>query len=64
VTLPSGYSDREIAVRAASKGLWLWPLSPSYLSKPDRDGFILGFGNTPAEEMPRAVGQLRTHMLG
>jgi GntR family transcriptional regulator/MocR family aminotransferase len=64
VTLPSGYSDREIAVRAAGKGLWLWPLSPSYLSQPARDGFILGFGNTPAEDMPRTVGQLRAHMLG
>src|ERR1700722_9583290 len=64
VTLPSGYSDREIALRAAGKGLWLWPLSPSYLSKPARDGFILGFGNTPAEDMPRTVAQLRTHMLG
>jgi len=64
VTLPSGYSDREIAVRAAGKGLWLWPLSPSYLSKPAREGFILGFGNTPVEDMPRTVAQLRTHMLG
>jgi hypothetical protein len=34
------------------------------LSKPARDGFILGFGNTPAEDMPRTVSQLRAHMLG
>jgi GntR family transcriptional regulator/MocR family aminotransferase len=64
VTLPGGISDREIAVRAAAKGLWLWPLSPSYLANPPRQGFILGFGNTTAGEMPRAVAQLRALLFG
>jgi GntR family transcriptional regulator/MocR family aminotransferase len=59
VTLPEGFSDLEIATRAAGKGLWLWPLSPSYLDESPRQGLILGFGNTAAEEMPRAVSQLR-----
>ena len=62
VTLPKGLNDREIARRAASKGLWLFPLSPSYLGKFPRHGFILGFGNTPVDEMPRAVSQLATHL--
>jgi GntR family transcriptional regulator/MocR family aminotransferase len=62
VTLPKGLSDQEIAARAAAKGLWLWPLSPSYLGKHTRQGLILGFGNTPVEEMPRAVSQLREHL--
>jgi GntR family transcriptional regulator/MocR family aminotransferase len=62
VTLPKGLQDRELATRAAAKGLWLWPLSPSYLGKPPHQGFILGFGNTPAEEMPRAVSQLRAQL--
>jgi GntR family transcriptional regulator/MocR family aminotransferase len=61
-TLPKGLSDREIARRAASKGLWLWPLSPSYLGKFPRQGFILGFGNTSTEEMPRAVSQLAAQL--
>ena len=58
--LPEGLSDREVAKRAAREGLWLWPLSPSYSCKPSRQGFVLGFGSTPAAEMPRAVQHLRT----
>jgi GntR family transcriptional regulator/MocR family aminotransferase len=59
MTLPADLHDHEIATLAASKGLWLWPLSPSYLEKPPRHGFILGFGNTPADQIPRAVRQLQ-----
>jgi GntR family transcriptional regulator/MocR family aminotransferase len=59
VTLPERYSDLEIATQAAGSGLWLWPLSPSYLGKANRQGLILGFGNTAVEKMPNAVGQLR-----
>jgi GntR family transcriptional regulator/MocR family aminotransferase len=55
VTLPAGVNDREVSRRAAEKNLWLWPLSPSYLGKTVRHGFILGFASTPPEEMPRAV---------
>src|ERR1700733_13772606 len=62
VTLPKGLSDLEIAKRAASKGIWLWPLSPSYLGKFRRQGLILGFGNTAVEDMPHAVGQLRAQL--
>jgi GntR family transcriptional regulator/MocR family aminotransferase len=59
VTLPKGLSDRKISVRAAGQNLWLWPLSPSYLGKISRQGFILGFGSTTAAEMPEAVRRLR-----
>jgi GntR family transcriptional regulator / MocR family aminotransferase len=62
VTLPRGMSDHEIATKAARKGLWLWPLSPSYLSEAPRQGFILGFGNTAVEDMPHAVSQLRAEV--
>jgi GntR family transcriptional regulator / MocR family aminotransferase len=62
VTLADNFSDLEIATRAAEKGVWLWPLSPSYLDQPARQGLILGFGNTPAQEMPRAVSQLRAFL--
>ena len=58
--LPDGYSDREIALRAADIGLWLWPLSPSYLGKPLRQGFVLGFGSTPSEQIPQAVQRLHS----
>jgi GntR family transcriptional regulator/MocR family aminotransferase len=62
VTLPKGLSDQEIATRAARKGLWLWPLSPSYVSEVPRQGFILGFGNTAVEDMRHAVSQLRAEV--
>jgi GntR family transcriptional regulator / MocR family aminotransferase len=58
-TLPEGYRDVEIARRAAKESLWLWPLSPSYLSDARKQGFVLGFGSVPAEHMPHAVGRLR-----
>jgi GntR family transcriptional regulator / MocR family aminotransferase len=62
VTLPKGCNDREIAENAAREGLWLWPLSPSYMGARRRHGFVLGFGNTPAEEMPHAVSRLRAQL--
>ncbi len=60
VLLPKGFRDDEIAARAARRKLWLWPLSPSYLGKPARTGFILGFAATPAAEIPSAVRRLRS----
>jgi GntR family transcriptional regulator / MocR family aminotransferase len=62
VTLPKGSHDTEIAERAAGEKLWLTPLSPSYLGAHPRQGFILGFGGTPAAEMPRAVRRFK-HVL-
>src|SRR5271170_179128 len=59
VTLPEGLQDVEIAGRAAGDRVWLWPLSPSYLGKKKRQGFVLGFGSAPIEQIPRAVGALR-----
>jgi GntR family transcriptional regulator/MocR family aminotransferase len=62
VTLPKGFSDREIAERAARQKLWLWPLSPSYLGTSRRQGFILGFGSSPTGEIPKAVRQMQALM--
>jgi GntR family transcriptional regulator/MocR family aminotransferase len=59
VTIPGGFSDREIAAKAAAERLWLWPLSPTYFGKKPRQGFVLGFGSTPAERIPRAVRHFR-----
>ncbi len=59
VTLPKGYRDRAISAQAARQNLWLWPLSPSYIGAASRQGLILGFGGTPAAEIPHAVRRLR-----
>ncbi|MGA8432539.1 MAG: PLP-dependent aminotransferase family protein [Candidatus Sulfotelmatobacter sp.] len=59
VTLPKGKRDRDIAGRAARQNLWIWPLSPSYIGRAARPGFILGFGSTAVAEIPRAVRKLR-----
>jgi len=60
VTLPPGLSDRNISARAAGQGLWLWPLSAAYAGKAVRQGFILGFGGTKADDMLRQVRRLRS----
>jgi GntR family transcriptional regulator / MocR family aminotransferase len=60
VTLPKGFRDLEITQHAARERLWLAPLSPAYLGKASRQGFILGFGSTPASQMAHAVRHLKT----
>jgi GntR family transcriptional regulator/MocR family aminotransferase len=60
VMLPKGFRDVEIAHRAAREKLWLLPLSPAYLGKTARQGFVLGFGGTPATEMSAEVRRLRS----
>jgi len=58
VFLKTGQRDVELAERAARQDLSLWPLSFSYLGEP-RQGFILGFCATTAQEIPVAVRKLR-----
>ena len=62
VTLPPGLSDQKISARAAQEGLWLWPLSAAYAGANVRQGFILGFGGTKADEMLHQVRRLRKAM--
>jgi GntR family transcriptional regulator / MocR family aminotransferase len=62
VTLPPGLSDQKISARAAQEGLWLWPLSAAYAGTNVRQGFILGFGGTKADEMLHQVRRLRKAM--
>lgn len=60
LALPKHLDDIALATQAAREKLWLAPLSPTYLKQPGRPGFILGFGSTPAEEMPAAVHRLKS----
>jgi GntR family transcriptional regulator/MocR family aminotransferase len=63
ITLPPGLSDQKISARAAQENLWLWPLSAAYAGTTNvRQGFILGFGGTKAEEMLHQVRRLRKAM--
>ncbi len=64
VTLPVGFNDREISIRASNERLWLWPLSRYYAGKQPRHGFVLGFGSTPTEQIPTAVKHMRALVLG
>ncbi len=59
VTLPLDFDDVATARKAAEQGLWLWPLSGSYVTKNVRKGFVLGYGNVPAQQIPGAVEKLR-----
>ena len=52
--------DVALAEKAAALGLWLWPLSRSYVTKNARKGFILGYGNVASQTMPGAVEKLRS----
>jgi DNA-binding transcriptional MocR family regulator len=58
--LPKLRNDQRLAARAAKESLWLSPLSASYVGKLPRHGFVLGFGNTRANQIPAAVRQLKT----
>jgi GntR family transcriptional regulator / MocR family aminotransferase len=64
ISFPHGVEDREIVERAAQERLWLLALTPTYLGEPARQGFILGFGSTPVEQIPRAVARLKALVSG
>ena len=63
-TLHRGHSDREIAERAAREGLWIAPLSESYLGRPSRQGLMLGYGGTTIDEIRAGVARLRGIVRG
>jgi GntR family transcriptional regulator / MocR family aminotransferase len=62
VTLPSDFDDVATARKAAEQGLWLWPLSGSYVTKNVRKGFVLGYGNVAEQAIPGAVEKLGAAM--
>jgi len=58
------WNDIALATATAAKRVWLWPLSPAYVGEKNRQGFILGFGNVAAEEIPAAVRVMRSVVRG
>jgi DNA-binding transcriptional MocR family regulator len=59
LVLPKLRNDRQLAARAAKESLWLSPLSASYVGKSPSHGFVLGFGNTRANQIPASVRELK-----
>ncbi len=59
ILIDGGIRDREIAAKAADKQLWLSALSLSYAGDAKRQGFVLGFGNARASDIPGAVRLLK-----
>jgi len=53
--LPNSATIGQLAARSAKNHLWLSPLSASYVGKSPRHGFVLGFGNARANQIPAAV---------
>jgi GntR family transcriptional regulator/MocR family aminotransferase len=59
ILLSGRRSDRAIAAKAAQQSLYLSPLSPLYAGSSPQQGFVLGYGNTRANQIPAAVRQLK-----
>jgi GntR family transcriptional regulator/MocR family aminotransferase len=60
IVMEKKVKDRQIAEKAArQKSLVLSALSLSYVGDQPRSGFVLGFGNSAVEQIPRAVRTLR-----
>jgi len=57
LALPRG-GDRQVAMRAAARGLLAMPLSSCYLGPATRQGLVLGFGGTPLDSIVPAVQRL------
>jgi GntR family transcriptional regulator / MocR family aminotransferase len=61
--LPESFNDQEIAARAVRQRLWLRPVSPHYGWEKPRHGFVLGYGSTSTDQIPRAVERLRSVVM-
>jgi GntR family transcriptional regulator / MocR family aminotransferase len=57
--LAGNRNDRAIAAKAAQQSLCLSSLSSLYLGSASRRGFVLGFGNTKANDISQAVRHLK-----
>jgi GntR family transcriptional regulator/MocR family aminotransferase len=58
--LPAGTNDRDVAARAAERGVWTPPLSDAYLGESRRrPGLILGYGGTDLPAIAEGIARLR-----
>jgi GntR family transcriptional regulator/MocR family aminotransferase len=64
VMLPTGARDREIAERAARRGISAIPLSSCYGGRSSRPGLVLGYGAARLSEIPDAVRRLKAVLRG
>jgi GntR family transcriptional regulator/MocR family aminotransferase len=55
VALPASVDDRDVAVRAAQRGLSVIPLSSCHAGRRRRRGLLLGYGATRTSEIGDAV---------
>ena len=62
--LPDDTRDRELALRAAERGVSVVALSTCYHGRRPRPGLILGYGSTRVTEIPAAVRKLRAVLAG
>jgi GntR family transcriptional regulator/MocR family aminotransferase len=63
VLLPPGTRDRDIALRAAGRGISVIPLSSCYSGRP-RPGLVLGYGATRATDIADAIRRLKAVLRG
>jgi GntR family transcriptional regulator/MocR family aminotransferase len=59
ITLPPEIGDRDVAVRAAARGISVIPLSSCYAGPRPASGLLLGYGATPASQISHALTELR-----
>jgi GntR family transcriptional regulator/MocR family aminotransferase len=59
VLLPPETRDHDVAVRAARRGISVIPLSSCYAGPRPKEGLVLGYGPTRANEIPDAVRRLK-----
>lgn len=59
VLLPQGHDDREIARRAAAKGISVIPLSTCYRGEAGPSGLILGYGGASIPQIHEGVRRLK-----
>jgi GntR family transcriptional regulator/MocR family aminotransferase len=56
--LPADVDDREVARRAAMRGINVTALSSCYFGKTSKSGLVLGFGGVPEEAIVPALAML------
>lgn len=64
ITLPPGARDRDVALRAAARGLSVIPLSSCYAGPRPRAGLLLGYGASSPARIPEAVAELARAIAG